>query len=67
MNFRVDFLELKAVPVAALVRDQAVAALQEPAVTKAIRIGPLKDESRSVSSTAGVCRLRRRLDWSGFA
>ncbi len=42
MNFRVDFLELKVVPVAALVRDQAVADWKEPAATKAIRIGPLK-------------------------
>ena len=49
MNFRVDFLELKAVPVAALVRDQAVAALQEPAVTKAIRIGPLKGRPSPVT------------------
>lgn len=60
MNFRVVFLEQKVVPVAALVHDQAVAALQEPAATKAIRIGPLKGGPGAVTEQSYRGGRRKR-------
>jgi len=69
MNFRVDFLELKAVPVAALVRDQAVAALQEPAATKAIRSvhsrgGPVADNAQGYRGGRRTRYLKNVSRWN---